>query len=168
MLLNPGGPGGSGVGLLLSGGKSIRKTIDSVDPEEGKFFDLISFDPRGVGWSYPAVRCVKNLQLDHSWQVRVMEEGVFESSDAAFGRLWSMGIARGQGCSLDTDGEAEIRKFMSTASVATDMLVLAEKHGEWRHAEAARILGDSRTKGCGKRTVWAVTDLYSTRLKDRC
>jgi len=43
VLLNPGGPGGSGVSLLSSGGEHIRKTIDG-----DKYFDLMSFDPRGT------------------------------------------------------------------------------------------------------------------------
>lgn len=45
ILLNPGGPGGSGIGFILRGGKPIRKT---VDVEDEKYYDLISFDPRGM------------------------------------------------------------------------------------------------------------------------
>lgn len=144
VLLNPGGPGGSGVSFIFRGGKHIRETIDSAD---GKKYDLISFDPRAVGETKPAVECVKNLQLDHSWQVRVMEEGVFEASDAALGRLWSMSTARGQSCSLPVaEGEADMRKYVTTASVARDMLEIVEKHGEWREKEAKRLL----SRGCGK------------------
>lgn len=71
-----------------------------------------------------------------------MEEGVFESSDAALGRLWSMSIAKGHGCSLPStvDGEADIKHFVSTASVARDMLELVERHGEWREGEAKRMI----------------------------
>ncbi|KAK5125398.1 hypothetical protein LTR85_000507 [Meristemomyces frigidus] len=148
ILLNPGGPGGSGVGLIMRGGKHVRDTIDSAD---GKYFDLISFDPRGVGETTPAVQCVKNLRLDHSWQVRVMEEGVFEASDAALGRLWSMSTARGQSCSLPReDGEADMRKYVTTASVATDMLMIVEKHGQWREQEAKRLLNSGSAAHCGK------------------
>lgn len=71
VLLNPGGPGGSGIYFILASGLHVRETIDSAD---GKYYDLISFDPRGVGETKPNVECMKNLELDHSWQVRVKEE----------------------------------------------------------------------------------------------
>ncbi|KAK0249180.1 hypothetical protein LTS09_015650 [Friedmanniomyces endolithicus] len=139
ILLNPGGPGGSGVGFLRRGGDAIRKTVDVKDH---KHYDLLSFDPRGVGETTPAVDCIKNPTLDHAWQLRVMEEGIFEASDAAIGRLWAMSIARSQSCSLPLpDGEPDIRKYVTTASVARDMLEIVERHGEWRETEARRLLG---------------------------
>ncbi|TKA74423.1 hypothetical protein B0A55_06219, partial [Friedmanniomyces simplex] len=139
ILFNPGGPGGSGVGFLLGNSKGVRKTLDV---EDQKHYDLLSFDPRGVGQSTPPVGCIKNPALDHAWLLRVMEEGVFEASDAAMGRLWSMSIARSGSCSLPLpDGEPDIRKYVTTASVARDMLEIVERHGEWREAEARRLLG---------------------------
>ena len=47
VLINPGGPGGSGVNLALSSGKSIQETIGGE-----KVFDIISFDPRGTSASF--------------------------------------------------------------------------------------------------------------------
>ncbi|KAK0935492.1 hypothetical protein LTR29_012965 [Friedmanniomyces endolithicus] len=139
ILLNPGGPGGSGIGFLRGSGDGIRKT---VDVKEHKYYDLLSFDPRGVGETTPAVDCIKSPALDHAWQLRVMEEGIFEASDAAIGRLWAMSIARSQSCSLPlSDGEPDIRKYVTTASVARDMLEIIERHGEWREKEARRLLG---------------------------
>lgn len=144
VLLNPGGPGGSGVGFALRGGKQVRETIDSAD---GLAYDLISFDPRGVGETLPDARCVKSPQYDHSWEVRVIEEGVFESSDASFGRLWAMAVARSQSCSLPpTDGTPDFKRYLTTASVARDMLEIVEKHGEWREKEVVRLL----SPGCGR------------------
>ncbi|KAI7155612.1 hypothetical protein KC349_g6831 [Hortaea werneckii] len=143
VLINPGGPGGSGVNLALGSGKSIQETIGG-----DKVFDIISFDPRGVGDTTPAFQCVESLQYDHSWMVRVMEEGVFEASDASLGRLWSMSTARSKSCALPLpDGEPDIRKYVTTASVARDMLEIVERHGEWREGEAKRELNPSA--GCG-------------------
>lgn len=50
MLVNPGGPGGSGLGLSLLGG--------SVPGGVGGAYDWIGFDPRGVGSSEPALTCI--------------------------------------------------------------------------------------------------------------
>ena len=53
LLTNPGGPGGSGIDFL-------RSAADVFPQEIRDSFDLVSWDPRGVGASAP-VRCVDNL-----------------------------------------------------------------------------------------------------------
>jgi len=55
LLLNPGGPGGSGVQFL----RDAAFAYSSVN----NHFDLVSFDPRGVGESRP-IRCLSSSQLD--------------------------------------------------------------------------------------------------------
>ncbi len=52
MLVNPGGPGGSGLGLSRLG--------QFVPNHAGDYYDWIGFDPRGVGSSQPAVSCDPN------------------------------------------------------------------------------------------------------------
>ena len=134
ILLNPGGPGGSGISLMLGASQQIREIVDSDD---GKYFDLMSFDPRGVALSTPSVQCFDDPVSDLVWQTRLLEEGVFSSSDAAFGRIWSMAAAYSGSCTLPrTDRLPDIKQYVSTASVARDMLEIVERHGEWREKEA--------------------------------
>lgn len=52
MLVNPGGPGGSGLGLSVLG--------KYVPNHAGDSYDWIGFDPRGVGSSKPALSCDAN------------------------------------------------------------------------------------------------------------
>ena len=52
MLVNPGGPGGSGLGLSTLG--------QYVPKNAGDAYDWIGFDPRGVGSSKPALSCDGN------------------------------------------------------------------------------------------------------------
>ena len=49
MLVNPGGPGGSGLALSVLG--------DLIPHKAGAAYDWIGFDPRGVGASKPALTC---------------------------------------------------------------------------------------------------------------
>ncbi|KAK3713086.1 hypothetical protein LTR37_008771 [Vermiconidia calcicola] len=142
ILFNPGGPGGSGVGLLQGAWVGFRGIIDS---DNGKYFDLMSFDPRGIANSKPLMQCFDDPLLEQSWLVRTMEEGLFSASDAAFGRHWSIAAARGKSCALShVNGEPDSKKYMSTASVARDMLEIVERHGEWREKEAKRISRQDR------------------------
>jgi pimeloyl-ACP methyl ester carboxylesterase len=55
LISNPGGPGGSGIDFVTSLGSKFAQLTDH--------YDLVSFDPRGVGESAP-VRCVSSSQLD--------------------------------------------------------------------------------------------------------
>jgi len=50
MLVNPGGPGGSGLSLANDVASSLDKSVASR-------YDIIGFDPRGVGSSVPALHC---------------------------------------------------------------------------------------------------------------
>ena len=55
LIVNPGGPGASGLDYV----RGSAGTFAGVTPD----FDLVSFDPRGVGRSKP-IRCVSSAQLD--------------------------------------------------------------------------------------------------------
>ena len=50
MLVNPGGPGGSGLSLAPGVAQGLRSTV-AAD------YDIVGFDPRGVGSSVPALSC---------------------------------------------------------------------------------------------------------------
>ena len=50
MIVNPGGPGGSGLGLAAT-------VADGLDRSVAARYDIIGFDPRGVGSSRPALHC---------------------------------------------------------------------------------------------------------------
>ena len=56
LLMNPGGPGGSGVEFL-------PQVLFAIDSSISDRFDLVSFDPRGVGESDPIV-CLSDQQKD--------------------------------------------------------------------------------------------------------
>jgi pimeloyl-ACP methyl ester carboxylesterase len=161
ILINPGGPGGSGVWLALLQAPAIQAVVDSsVDPSvfqdpssspDAKYFDVIGFDPRGIGQTEPPARCFNDGAYWWSWRLRESDEGFLDSSDAAVGRLWAKNHAYGGSCADHVEGEdgADIKSYMTTASVARDMLEIAEKHSEYVAKKASKQCG-SKIRQCAQ------------------
>ncbi|KAF3046456.1 hypothetical protein E8E12_009594 [Didymella heteroderae] len=145
ILLNPGGPGGPGASFAVMIGESVQWVVDPAsDPTEAatkaRYFDIIGFDPRGIGETEPAATCIPDPTAAWSWRLREAEEGILGSSDAALGRLWSKTHALGSSCKLameDEDGP-DIKQFMTTAFVARDMLEIVERHAEYNAHQTAQ------------------------------
>ena len=157
VLINPGGPGGPGAAFALTAAASLQQLVDSDDPPsiasaDARYFDIIGFDPRGIGWTEPAAQCMPDVPSAWSWTLREDNEGLLGSSDAALGRLWSMTHAFGASCKLaeEQQNEPDIKQFMSTAFVARDMLEITERHAEYVAKEVARIVAKKSGKqpGC--------------------
>ena len=58
LLVNPGGPGGSGVGFTPQMSDGVKTG------EVAQKFDLVGFDPRGVGGSTPTIDCSNTAEID--------------------------------------------------------------------------------------------------------
>jgi len=116
LFINPGGPGGSGVDVVLEAGQFLYS--DEVRAR----FDLVGFDPRGIIRSTP-LRCYETFddaQADLwpiSFPVTKAEERVWVRSDRAIARA----CAERGGPILD---------HMSTANVARDMDLLRRAVGD--------------------------------------
>lgn len=154
ILINPGGPGGAGADFALAAGKALQQIVDSDDPPsiaspDAKYFDIIGFDPRGIGSTKPVAECMQDRPSVWSWDLRESSEGLLGSSDAALGRLWSMTHAFGASCKLAEQEHhgPDIKQYMSTAFVARDMLEITERHAEYVAKEVDQIAA----KEAGKR-----------------
>ncbi|KAH4120409.1 hypothetical protein HBH69_094910 [Parastagonospora nodorum] len=144
ILINPGGPGGPGALFATLVGENLQSIVDadvkvtnlkdpSVKPGELRYYDILGFDPRGIGWTEPQAVCMDDPAASWSWTLRETTEGILGSSDAALGRLWSMTHAWGASCKQAVDAEdgPDIKQYMSTALVARDMLEIVERHASW-------------------------------------
>jgi pimeloyl-ACP methyl ester carboxylesterase len=150
ILLNPGGPGGPGVLFALSAAKSIQYIVDATSNpasagKDARFFDIIGFDPRGIGETEPSATCISDPAAAWSWRLREIEEGILGSSDAALGRLWAMSNAFGSSCALHKGGEndPDIKQYMATAFVAQDMLQIVERHAEYNTEQVLQATHDN-------------------------
>ena len=117
LLTNPGGPGASGVGLIR---ESIAFAVGLALQEQ---FDVIGFDPRGVGES-TAVRCFDDAEMDaYLFDIPADPRG----SDA-----WTADRTRGNqefsdACEAGSDG---ILPFITTENAARDMDLLRAVLGD--------------------------------------
>ncbi|KAF2814581.1 uncharacterized protein BDZ99DRAFT_434284 [Mytilinidion resinicola] len=149
ILINPGGPGGSGVARVLRAGKQLQTVVDSgVAPEEASYdssetyFDIIGFDPRGINNTTPTISCFPNSFSRQSWITQADAEGMLGSSDVSFNWNWRRARALAEGCSKELAkplyGNEPLGEHVNTAPVARDMVEIIERHAEWREAEGEK------------------------------
>ncbi|CCM00183.1 uncharacterized protein FIBRA_02211 [Fibroporia radiculosa] len=133
ILINPGGPGVSGTNFVMRQGRNISYI-------SGGSFDVLGFDPRGTGASTPLASCFNSESAKGIWNLQAGDR-LLNLSDGSVGLTVARERAVGALCKKalggngreDPDGTAEewgTGRFMSTPSVATDMLRITEKLGQ--------------------------------------
>lgn len=138
VFINPGGPGGSGVWFL-------KKLAPYYQIVVGRNHDIISFDPRGVGATTPRIDCWDSDYNSKIWDLTTVD--VIDAHPGALYDAYAHATAFSQQCASKTGGGAHLQntlvspaenrvaeagpgRFVSTASVARDMLEIMEKVGE--------------------------------------
>jgi pimeloyl-ACP methyl ester carboxylesterase len=116
LVVNPGGPGGSGVDYAARGEVFFGAEVRAA-------FDVVGFDPRGVARSTP-IDCLTDAELDTMVASDPDPETLREArrSDALIREF-------GQGC-LERSGD--LTRHVSTEEAARDMDVLRSALGEER------------------------------------
>ncbi|HEX3649253.1 MAG TPA: alpha/beta hydrolase [Pseudonocardiaceae bacterium] len=120
LLTNPGGPGGSGLELVAN----MRRTW--LNSPLAKRFDLVGFDPRGIGSSQPAVRCLTGPQQD---RVRAsdLDDQTSPSGIAAYEQQQKRYAAA---CAQNTAFGRSMLANVGTRDVAKDLDVLRSALGD--------------------------------------
>ena len=130
-------------------GRNLQLIVDAeADPTEtgeetgNKYFDIIGFDPRGVGSTTPPVMCFPDPVTQRNWELQVSAEGILGSGSDSLQRNWQRTEALNSGCSvfdMSSPGTDEpMMSYVNTPLVAQDMLTIIERHGEWREKEGQR------------------------------
>ncbi|MBB5956065.1 pimeloyl-ACP methyl ester carboxylesterase [Saccharothrix tamanrassetensis] len=117
LLLNPGGPGGSGMSAAASLGVQVGKTA------LGERFDLVGFDPRGVGASQPQVRCLTDTERDAD---RLDVD--LDTSPAGVAQTEAENKAFAEKCAATTG--AELLANVGTRDVVRDLDVMRSALGD--------------------------------------
>ncbi|KZP13352.1 alpha/beta-hydrolase [Athelia psychrophila] len=132
ILVNPGGPGGSSTEFVQEDGRKLSKIV-------GPEFDILGFDPRGVGATTPRASCFKSESQEKAWMLQ--EGGLLNASDNSIPLARSRKRVVSELCRSTIGGNGQedingttvqwgIGRFVGTASVATDMLRITEKLGQ--------------------------------------
>lgn len=132
ILINPGGPGESGTTFMNEWGRYLSKIV-------GPEFDILGFDPRGIGATTPRASCFESESQEKLWAIQ--DGPLLNTSDTSIPlarsrqRVLSDLCHRAMGTDVKdnmdgTIGNLRIGRFMGTASVATDMLHISEKLGQ--------------------------------------
>jgi len=122
LILNPGGPGGSGVEYATY----VEYVVSSTLREN---FDIVGFDPRGVGASTP-VECLTDEQTDFYVALDGSPDNQAEINDAI-----KMSQDFAEACAINSP---ELYKFVDTVSAAKDIDILRA------------LLGDEKLNWLGK------------------
>ncbi|MFC8450909.1 alpha/beta hydrolase [Kitasatospora sp. NPDC057223] len=130
LLVNPGGPGGSGVQM-------VEYDIHGYDGSLHDRFDIVGFDPRGVGQS-AAVHCLDDRSRD-DWNAT-------DQADAAHGKVLADACQANSG---------KVLPFVGSRNTARDMDVLRA------------VLGDQKLNYLGFSYGTYIGSLYAEEFPDR-
>ena len=114
LLVNPGGPGASGVELAL-------ELVGELSPDILRHFDVIGFDPRGVGLSSP-VTCISDSEKD-------VINAASPDMLTAGGRQQAKQLAQQVAQACTTKYGAELAQY-DTVNTARDMDLIRQDLGE--------------------------------------
>jgi pimeloyl-ACP methyl ester carboxylesterase len=144
LMVNPGGPGASAVNTVAGMGAAL------ADTEIGRRFDLVGFDPRGVGHSTPQLRCRTDAEFD-----AYRREPLADYSPAGVAHIEQVYAQFARMC-VDKMG-LEFLANVGTASAARDMDVVRAALGE----DQINYLGFSYGTQLGA----AYADLFGDRVR---
>lgn len=162
LLVNPGGPGGSGTEFVGRSGQELSRIV-------GPSFDVLGFDPRGVGASLPSARC---FETTLQWQLWGLQEDnrVLNVTDSSVEVYRARERLVAERCEQKIGGNGGIGRFAGSASVARDMLEIVQQLGQeklqfWGFVSVQRLRTIKTHDSQGFTRAMA---LYSGNISPRC
>lgn len=129
---NPGGPGHSGVAFIPRMAHHIQKTIDKPGK---RHYEIVSFDPRGIGFSKPNADCFLGDTLARKGGM-LESRGTLGLGGGLESLLYNYAIQQANGERCEANGDA-IFEHISTPNVVRDMVEMLDKIEELREKEAS-------------------------------
>ncbi|UKZ73259.1 hypothetical protein TrVFT333_000902 [Trichoderma virens FT-333] len=123
IIINPGGPGGSGVDLLLSNQAIATQMF-------GEQYNLVSFDPRGVNNSGPSLDCFSGNPEARMAFNRLHRTGVTNISSTSLEEQYYSSSIYGDWCNDAVENGSPHGYYVTTPAVAHDLLTFIEAEAE--------------------------------------
>ncbi|KAF8816536.1 hypothetical protein BYT27DRAFT_7077196 [Phlegmacium glaucopus] len=115
VLFNPGGPGASGIDMIQGPSGDLFGVL--LGPQ----FDIVGFDPRGIGHSTPRVSIFRTAEERAIWESRSLY-----NTDDAVDHTWARARVRSQ---LAGERNHIHLRHINSDQTARDMLRIVEAHG---------------------------------------
>ena len=138
LVVNPGGPGGSGIDYAYSFADAFTQALNEN-------FNIVGFDPRGVGRSAP-IDCLDNKETDAAYA-----SNAYPENEAEMAQLRAETKQFAEKC----QAENKYLTFYSTANAARDMDILRA------------LLGDQQLNFLGKSYGTYLGTLYAKLFPNR-
>lgn len=118
MFMNFGGPGGSGTSEIVNKSEKLRPLLHLG-------YDVVSWDPRGVGSTLPAVSCFATQSLRNRFLERNINLAIYSANDSLVQRDAQNQVLRHSCAELSN----RTIPYIGTVSVARDLLRMVEAYG---------------------------------------
>ncbi|KAF1983862.1 hypothetical protein K402DRAFT_382243 [Aulographum hederae CBS 113979] len=158
VLINPGGPGGSGANTVLSSSEAYMKN------ELGPGFNMVGFDARGVNNSGIALNCFPgNAVGELNFGAETLDRAIDDSTRDSLYEQWLLDRGWGQRCTA-VQAEDKPNKYANTVAVANDMLRYTELRAKslGRPAEESKLFYYGLSYGTGLGQTFAT--LFPNRI----
>lgn len=146
VLTNPGGPGDSGVDIAGDAARVLQRVIDKPGH---RHYEMVFFDPRGIGHTTPSSNCFLDPLSRVAWSLEYRGAGGFngvghgglDSGSMAYTLAMNQGFARH--CLAAESKRGDAMAYVNTPSVARDMVEMIDRIDEQRRREAGAKLDES-------------------------
>ncbi|KAI9044047.1 alpha/beta hydrolase [Aspergillus affinis] len=119
LLINPGGPGVSGVDTIMEYGPSLGEIVNYQH-------HIVGFDPRSVRQSGPRVDCWPDHPERRAQFEKIYYSETSNATSSSLGNQYAAAELYGKACTSTVGGSHGNASYISTPAVARDMLTYVE------------------------------------------
>lgn len=130
IFINPGGPGHPGTEFVMTTGQHLQLTFDK---QGERHYDIIGWDPRGVGETTPKIKCLDGLFDRDAFYTEQRGTHAYEMNRNNVGYLLASYESLVAKCQWQAETTGlDIWEYVSTALVVEDLVRMVDKLEENR------------------------------------